>query len=302
MEYKAEVKAFNADATNFFSKLSQEEKEEMVYKRLSIGNIEFIEMYRDDGKAKPLMFVIHGGPGRKEQVLDWVKRYSHEGFYTIALDVAVHGEDNREPMLCMNAWLETVGDIDTLIEYARTLKQADANRFCVGGFSMGGTITFLYGAKGKYTPSVLLPEIGTPDIVGLLNGRANGVMGQNVFAIDTLETLRYFLKKYRISECDLSDESKKLIAEAMEELTKRAREISPFNYIERFIDIPMYAKFGGNDDPCGVAGVRLFNEKLKEAGATIQKLTILEGYGHGGFPDDFADRLSYIKKHMGMEE
>ena len=226
---------------------------------------------------------------------EWV----HEGFYTITPDCAAHGEDNRGLMLNMDVWLETIGDIDILIEYAKTLKQADANRFGIFGISMGGSITFLYGAKGKNIPSVLLPEVGTPDFTGLR--QANCIMNQGwIISNDTFEVRQYFLKNLQISESAFK-EVENYLNKTKDNITKKAQEISPINYIERFINIPMYAKFGGNDEFSGIAGVRLFNEKLKEAGATIQKLIILEGYGHGGFPDDYDERMSYVKKSMGME-
>ena len=301
MDKTVKEKAFNAMSTNFFDNLPSEAKEGMVYKRLALGDIEFIVMYRNDGKLKPLMFLIHGGPGRKEQMLDEVKAYAQEGFYAIAPDAAAHGESNCEPMLNMDAWLETVGYIDTLIEYAETLEQADAKHFGVAGVSMGGTITFLYGAKGKYTPSVLLPEIGTPDFTGILNGRADCIMSLgHPIGVDTPEVWQYFLKKLQISE-NAFKEVEKYLNDTIDEIKNKAQELSPINYIERFINIPMYARFGGKDDTCGVGGVRSFIGKLKEAGGTIQELIIHEEHGHGGFPDDYLARMSYVKKSVGME-
>ena len=301
MEKIVKEKAFNDYSTKFFNDLPGEAKEGMVYKRLSLGDIEFIEMYRDDGKVKPLMFLLHGGPGIKEHMLGEVNAYAHEGFYAIAPDAAAHGESNCEIMINMDAWLETVGYIDTLIDYADTLDQADASHFGVAGISMGGTITFLYGAKGKHAPSVLLPEIGTPDFTGILNGRANGIMYHgNWIGIDNPEVKKYFLNNLRISESAFK-EVENYLNETKDDITKKAQELSPINYIERFVNIPMYARFGGKDDACGVGGVRLFIEKLKEAGGTIQELIIHEKHGHGGFPDDFDTRMNYVKKAMGME-
>ena len=300
MEYTVTKKAFNPMSTKFFDSLLGEAKEDMVYKRLSLNDIEFIEMYRDDGKVKPLMFLIHGGPGRKEQMLGELKAYAHEGFYVIVPDAAAHGEDTRGPMINMDAWLETVGYIDTLIEYAETLKHVDAKRFGVAGVSMGGTITFLYGAKGKHKPSILLPEIGTPDFTGILNGRADLIMFRGTpVGVDTPEARRYFLKSLRISESAFN-EVEKYINETADEIKKKAQELSPINHIDSFVNIPMYARFGGKDDACGVGGVRSFIDKLKEAGGTIQELIIHEEHGHGGFPDDYNARMNYVKKSMGI--
>ena len=307
MEYIIKEKAFNDEAKRFFNNLPDETKEGMIYKRLSLGEIEFIEMYRDDGKAKPLMFVIHGGPGCKEQMLDAfstksysANAYSQEGFYVIIPDAAAHGEDTRGPMINMDAWLETVRDIDILIEYAETLKQADAKRFGVAGVSMGGTITFLYGAKGRHKPSVLLPEIGTPDFTGILNGRADLIMfGGMAIGVDVPELKRYFLKNLQISESALK-EVENYLDKTKDNIRNKARELSAINHIERFVNIPMYGRFGGKDDISGSEGVRLFIDKLKKAGGTIQEFIIHEEHGHGGFPDDYNVRMSYVKKSMGM--
>jgi len=135
----AKKKEFNAESKKFFDDLSKEEKEGMVYQRLSMGDIEFIKMYRDDGKEKPVMFVIDSDSGRKEQILALVNKYSHESFYTIALDVAAHGESSRGPMSNMDAWLETVGYIYTLIEYAKKSKQVYGKHFDIAMISTGGT-------------------------------------------------------------------------------------------------------------------------------------------------------------------
>ena len=254
---KAVDKPFNAKANSFIKNVGDKS---ILWKRKSLDGIEFIEAYHDDGKEKPLMFIIHSGGGKKEDTLGAVDRYAHEGFYAITLDVAAHGESDRGPMVNVDAWVETVGYIDALIKYAGTLKQADASRFGIDGGSMGGTIALLYGVKGKYTPSVLLPEISSPDFTQILNGRANGI----------------------------TDHGKDSGVEPVtEKLTAKMKELSPINYVERFVNIPMYARFGGIDD--GIESARLFISKLKKAGGKIQKLTVVEGYGHGGFPDDGGD-------------
>ena len=135
----AKKREFNTESTKFFNDLAKEEKEGMVYQRLSMSDIEFIKMYHNDGKEKPVMFVIHSDSGKKEQVLDLVNKYSHEGFYTIALDVAAHGESSRRPMLNTDAWLETVGYIYTLIEYAKKSKQVYGKHFNIAMISTGET-------------------------------------------------------------------------------------------------------------------------------------------------------------------
>jgi hypothetical protein len=60
----------------------------------------------------------------------------------------------------------------------------------------------------------------------------------------------------------------------------------------------MYARFGELDT--GIEGVKEFIGKLRNAGETIQELIVVEGGGHGGFPDDSEARINYLKTHMDM--
>jgi hypothetical protein len=267
-------KPFNSAAQSFLNGLPAEAKEGIEWTRKSYDGIEFIEAYRDNGTKKPVMFVLHGGGGSKENVMGELDMYAHEGFHAVALDAAAHGESDRGPLLNLDAWVETVGYIDTLIDFYGTSSIADASRFGVAGGSMGGSITFLYGVIGEHTPKVLLPEIGSADFTQVLNGRANGITDHG------------------------QGKGEQSVTPA---LTARALELSAVSNVERFVNIPMWACFGSEDYENGIEGSREFIKLLKEAGGTIQELKVIEGGGHGGFADsNYATRISYVKRHMGM--
>jgi dienelactone hydrolase len=269
--YEVTEKLFNAEADDFLADPRRDPA--ITFKRLSINEeIEIIMAYGPGSSKKPLIFDIHGGGGRKENQLGALDWHAHEGFFAIAPDVAAHGDSSKGPLLNMDAWLETVGYIDTLIGYCSTRDDVDASRFAVSGSSMGGSITLLYGAYGKYKPRVLLPELGAPDFTQILNGRANGIM----------------------------DKGQQVGAEPPEEVREKAVALSPTKHLEKFRGLPMYARFGELDDDNGIEGVKEFIKKLKNAGETIQELIVIEGGGHGGFLDDSEVRINYLKTHMGM--
>jgi pimeloyl-ACP methyl ester carboxylesterase len=263
-------KQFNAEANIFLADPSRDPA--IAFKRLSINEeIEIIVAYGPGSSKKPLIFDIHGGGGRKEHELWTLDRCAREGFFAIAPDVAAHGDSNKGPLLNMDAWLETVGYIDTLIEYCTTRDDVDVSNFAVSGSSMGGSITLLYGAYGKNRPKVLLPELGAPDFTQILNGRANEIMNKG----------------------------NAVGAELPEKVMEKATELSPTNHLEKFLGMPMYARFGELDYENGIEGVKEFKRKLEDAGETAQQLIIIEGGGHGGFPDDSEEKMNYLKAHMG---
>jgi hypothetical protein len=89
----------------------------------------------------------------------------------------------------------------------------------------------------------------------------------------------------------------------------KAVELSPINHLERFYDLPMYARFGELDRENGSEGALRFITALKNAGQTIQELYIIENGGHGimqdGTPFPDPGRMSdmeYIKSHMGLSK
>jgi hypothetical protein len=270
-------KAFNAEANNFLTNPDRDPA--ITFKRLSINNeIEFIVAYGPEKSKKPLFINIHSGLGRKEQELGNLDWQAHEGFFSIALDVAANGESNKGPLLNMDAWMETVGYIDTLIEYCRDVRHdVNANNFAIGGWSMGGTVTLLYGVYGKYRPKVLSPEISSPDFTKVLNGRANAIM----------------------------DKGRDAGRASSESVMEKAVELSPLNHLEKFYDLPMYARFGEKDYENGAEGAIAFVNNLRNAGQTVQRLYIIENGLHGQMPDgspfpEPEPKMSYIKNYMGL--
>jgi hypothetical protein len=96
------------------------------------------------------------------------------------------------------------------------------------------------------------------------------------------------------------DKGKSVGVEPPENVMGKARELSPTNHLEKFLGLPMYARFGELDYDNGIQGVKEFIKKLENAGQTVQQLLVIEGGGHGGFPGDGEARINYLKTHMGM--
>jgi endoglucanase len=262
--------AFSAEAQSFISGADKS----ITYKRVSIDGIEIIAAYRDNGEKKPVIFMLHGGGGRKENMLGSIENYAKEGFYAISLDVAGCGDSQVGPIMAYKAFDVTVGYIDTLVEYANTLPNADASRFAVGGGSMGGTISFCYAARGKYAPKVILPDLGTPDLT--LN--SDGPM----------------------FDCFDKGKSGQPMTMPKEELLAFAKGYSPINMPERFLGVAIYARNGMKDDVTPPTGCKNLESILKALGHTDMVFNYYENAGHGGDINDNGAGLRFLKEHMGM--
>lgn len=131
-------------------------------RNLEIDGIPLYEVKKDDGKLKPLIIQIHGGGGSKRPF-----HYSEmfqEGACVVSIDCAGSGESQDGPLQAPAAWMETVKDIDVLIEYYNTVPDVDATNFGLLGFSMGGNISEYYTVYGKYKPTAICLENSSADL------------------------------------------------------------------------------------------------------------------------------------------
>ncbi len=231
---------------------------EVVSNTLTVGDMPLYECYRDDGKAKPVVILLHGGGGSKEETIPWAKDLAEQGFYALAVDAAAHGESELGPLDAVMCWSTTVTQIDGVIDYYADVPQADTEHFGLAGGSMGGTTCFAYVAHGKYTPAVIAPSVGSADFTKLP------------------ESPLYD----RYGEGD-SDEP----GMSREEVMAFAEGYSPVNFPERFLDVYIYSQTGMEDPIGNPESVKPLEDALKELGGTKFVFNYYEGIGHEGSPD-----------------
>jgi len=231
---------------------------EVVSNTLTIGDMPLCEFYRDDGKTKPLVILLHGGGGSKDETIPWAEDLAHQGFYALAVDAAAHGDSKLGPLDAVLCWSTTVTQIDGVIEHYADVPQADTEHFGLAGSSMGGTTCFAYVAHGKYTPDVIAPSVGSADFTALP------------------ESPLYD----RYGEGD-SDEP----GMSREEVLAFAEEYSPVNFPERFLDVYIYSQTGMEDPIGNPASVKPLEDALQELGGTKFVFEYYEGVGHEGSPD-----------------
>ena len=141
-------------------------------RELIVEGIPLLEAYRNDGQAKPLVFILHGAGGDKSKprFREQALQFAAEGFYSVAIDLAACGESDIGPIDAASLWNMTVRQLDLLVEYYSTVDQADTEHFGIWGLSFGGIISFIYVAHGRYTPNIIAPVEATPDLSTMNDG------------------------------------------------------------------------------------------------------------------------------------
>jgi dienelactone hydrolase len=111
---------------------------------------------------RPVVIIMHGTGGRKEDELPLLRRLAHKGFVAVAIDGRYHGErvvsghgaaEYQDAIV--RAWrgsgehpffYDTVWDIRRLVDYLATRDDVDATRIGLTGISKGGIETYLTAA------------------------------------------------------------------------------------------------------------------------------------------------------------
>lgn len=131
-----------------------------------LDDIPVLEVYRDTAERKPLVILLHGLGQNKESLSSALTTYAENGYYAVAIDAYDHGERHISTMSC-DTWaaaLITVGDVDEIVAYYQTVPGADAEKFVIGGFSMGAVEALAYAELGAYTPAAVIALSGMCDM------------------------------------------------------------------------------------------------------------------------------------------
>ena len=231
---------------------------------LTVDGTPLYEVFENDGTEKPLVLLLHGGGGSKDDFFSNACDFACRGLHAVCIDAAGCGDSQKGPLDALACFAETVYQIDSVIEYYNTVDGVDAANFGIYGVSMGGNIAFAYVGHGKYRPAVIVPSSATPDYTLLSDGPLydhfdHGHGGEPVMTPD--------------------------------EVMEFARRYSPINWPERFLGTYIFASNGMIDEITGPEGCMALEKKLTELGYSDFSFNYFEGYGHGGLPVDDSSPL-----------
>lgn len=175
-DYSTEPVPFKTEIDEFFKQVKvkpvpEEDKQaynaynngEFTVRKLEIDGTQLYEIKKNDGKPKPLVFHLHPGFQHKD-LNEAAALAKNEDVCMVTIDCSGSGESQDGPVQAPAAFMETVKDIDTLIEYYNTVPDVDATNFGMMGRSLGGNITMYYVVYGKYKPTAINVKNSSVDL------------------------------------------------------------------------------------------------------------------------------------------
>jgi carboxymethylenebutenolidase len=125
--------------------------EELVFIRREARIKAYAAWHRRDERL-PAVIVIHDVRGLTEHYRDIARRFAHEGFFALALDLySREGAPDLPSMEAVFQWLQglndrrVVADIDGAVRLLRTRPEVRARSIGIVGFCMGGRYAFMAG-------------------------------------------------------------------------------------------------------------------------------------------------------------
>lgn len=138
---------------------------ELTYVSTQLDDLPLLEVYKDTGETRPLLLFLHGLGNDKESVIGALCAFAEAGYHAVGVDAFNQGE-RYSPQTNSDTWasmLITVGDIDPIVEYFQTVADVDAERFVLGGFSMGAVESMAYVETGARKPAAVIALCGACD-------------------------------------------------------------------------------------------------------------------------------------------
>jgi pimeloyl-ACP methyl ester carboxylesterase len=261
------------------------QKPELKIRKRRIGGIPVLECYNRHLRNGPLLFLLHGFSGEKENFRKQLLELASQGYYGVAMDNRGHGERQQEDafrklvseenglnMLKVRQLIkDSADDLVSLINYYSECENPSINplRIGVAGISMGGFITY----RAMMLDSRI--KVGTPLIA-------------SPFWEDLPGNLPKELKVNREPE-------------VINALNEYSQKYSPGYHPECFAPRPLLIQIGADDRHFDVGRVTTFYQKIMpnyHENAERVKLDILPNVAHEVTPEMWSNAVNWLKRYL----
>jgi len=230
----------------------------VVIENFHIDSIPVLEITQKDAPAHlPLVILIHGWTGRKEDVLFFAYFLAVRGYFVVSMDAFGHGERARKEDWTIEAFydllLQTSEDINRVIAHYSNDIRVDVNRVGLSGVSIGGVITYYYLTREDNRISAAVPMIATPDFSSLIN----------------FQNSKEIMQMLGLEEKDFSGDTTLGMMMAMQPAVK----------MELMTSVPLLMLNGTSDPLIDLEGVRQFYQNIKPLYNDPEAVQLIEFQG-----------------------
>lgn len=128
-----------------------------------VEDIPVFEVYVDDNKQKPVMFIMHGYMGNRYYSTELAAHYARNGYYAVIFDAYGHGARTGG---ALKSFPEVMAmypyDAEKIVNSLKNNPQADLSNMGMMGISMGACAIYKYCTIAEIKPKAIAPLVGTP--------------------------------------------------------------------------------------------------------------------------------------------
>lgn len=263
------------------------------------------------GGKLPVVIMLHGTGGSKEQMRPWLEEFARRGWIGVAIDARYHGDRSRGKKgaeayndAIIRAWrtpkdqpqehpffYDTCWDLWRTVDYLLSREDVDAAKIAMAGISMGGIQTWLAASVDERV-KVIIPLIGAQSFRWSLDNqrwhaRANTIRKAHEAAASDLGE-----KEINAKVCDVV--WNKLIPGIL-------GDYDCPNMLRLCAPRPMLLLNGEKDPNCPIEGARLaFAAADKAYASSPEKLKHIEaaGVAHTVTADFRAETLAWLERWL----
>jgi hypothetical protein len=249
----------------------------IVIDHTRIGGIPVLECYPLDApRPLPVIFIMHGYTGRKEDHLMQAYALARLGYCGVSMDLHLQGELGETPFdpahvspRFAEVIEQSTANLRTLITAYAGRSHADASRIGLMGISLGGAVIYHY----------------LPTRAPAVQAAVSLIAGPAPVAETTFRLVRQYYPHFGVTD----------------ELIARLAEIGRTQpFLANVTDFPLLMQYGQADAIIPISEVRRLYQQVKEGYTQPEKIALVEyeNSGHATPPAMFERAEAWFSRYL----